>query len=327
MTPSIRLLAFIDGVSRDDIIDLCDDTVELTLIDNGSRPQLLELIGDCHGYIPTLRIPVDREVLNHAHRLRLIATPSTGTDHLDFSALAERGITVQSLKEERELLNQLTSTAELALGLMITCARHLPQCFESSRQGSWERSRLAGSQLSGKTLGIIGMGRLGSMVARYGLALGMKLIFCDPRPKSELPGIEHTSLDDLLRRADVVSLHVHLTSETRHMLGHREFALLKPGAILINTARGALIDEEALIAAMRSGRVAAAGLDVIDGEWREDLANHPLIQFSRVQPRLYITPHVGGTCPESVYLATRHVMRRAIDFLKSPAGTNGRAKQ
>lgn len=142
MTSSIRLLAFIDGVSRNDIIDLCDDTVELTLIDNGSRQQLLELIGDNHGYIPTLRIPVDCEVLNHGHRLRLIATPSTGTDHLDLSAISERGITVQSLKEERELLNQLTSTAELALGLMITCARHLPQCFESSRQGSWERSRL-----------------------------------------------------------------------------------------------------------------------------------------------------------------------------------------
>lgn len=319
MKQPLRLLAFIDGVSRNDLIDLCDDAVELTLIDNGSREQLLELISSCHGYIPTLRIPVDREVLERGRQLKLIATPSTGTDHLDLPALAERGIAVQSLKEERQLLTQLTSTAELALGLMIACARHLPQCFEASRRGAWERSKLAGTQLSGKTLGIIGLGRLGAMMAKYGQALGMKLLFCDPRRKSEVRGIEHATLDELLQRADVISLHVHLTPETRHMLGRREFTLIKPGAILINTARGALIDEAALIEALRSGRLASAGLDVIDGEWLADLEKHPLIEYSRVQPRLYITPHVGGTCPESVYLATRHVVKRAIGFLKVSA--------
>lgn len=317
MKPPRRLLAFIDGVSRSDILDLCDGTVEVTLVDQGDRRQLLELIGDCHGYIATLRIPVDREVLERGHHLRLVATPSTGTDHLDLTAIAARGIAVQSLKQERELLVQLTSTAELALGLMITCARHLPRCIEAGRRGAWERSKLAGMQLSGKTLGIIGLGRLGTMMARYGKALGMKVICCDPRPKPEAQDVEWTSLHELLQRADVVSLHVHLTPETRHMLGPKEFAAMKMGAILINTARGALIDEQCLIEAMRSGRVAAAGLDVIDGEWLEDLASHPLIAYSRTQPRLYITPHVGGTCPESVYLATRHVVRRAIDFLRS----------
>ncbi len=320
MTGRRRILVFNDAFTSEDLQDITPRGIELVCIPDGDRARLLELIPGFDAYFCTLRIRVDAEVVRRAARLRLIATPSTGTDHLDLALLRESGIKVFSLKHDRQLLDRISSTAELAFGLLLTCARHLPLCLEAARQGRWERDKFAGRQLAGKTLGIVGLGRLGSMMARYGRAFRMKVIASDPRPAPWPRGIERVGLRTLLARADFVSLHVHLTEKTRGLLGARELALLRPGASLINTSRGGLIDEQALIREMRSGRIASAGLDVIDGEWLEDKSRHPLVAYSRSNPRLYITPHVGGTCPEAVLLAARHTFRKMIRFLRSPLG-------
>jgi D-3-phosphoglycerate dehydrogenase len=177
--------------------------------------------------------------------------------------LRQRGNAVLSIKNDRDLLDQISSTAELAFGLLLTCARHLPLCFEAVRHGTWERHKFAGRQLRKKVLGIVGMGRLGTMMARYGEAFQMEVIGVDPHADRFARGVERVDLDTLLRRSDFISLHVHLKDDTRGMLGARQLAMFKPGASLINTSRGALIDEAALIREMESGRIAAAGLDVM----------------------------------------------------------------
>ena len=319
-----RILIFNDGYSIDDIADIPHEQLEVTCVPQGSREQLLAMIGDYDAYVSTLRIRVDDTVLDRAPRLRLLATNSTGTDHLDLDRLRERGITVLSIKNDRDLLDQISSTAELAFGLLITCARHLPLCFEATRQGRWERHKFAGQQLSDKTLGIVGMGRLGTMMARYGQAFRMKVIGVDPHEDRFPAGVERVDLETLLWRSDFITLHVHLTDATRGMLGPRQLASIRPGAVLINTSRGGLIDEAALIQEMESGRIAAAGLDVIDGEWLENKLDHPLIAYSRRNPRLYITPHVGGTCPEAGRLTARHTFRKIVRFFSTPVDANHR---
>lgn len=311
----LKLLVFADQFASDDLADIPHEGIDVVCIRDGTREQLLEHIRDCDAYMCTVRLQVDREVIEAAPRLKLVAAYSTGTDHLDLPLLAQRGVTIVSLKHDREILDQVTSTAELAFGLLLTCARHLPLCFEATRRGEWERHKWAGQQLNGRTLGIIGCGRLGTMMAQYGQAFRMKVLGTDPGVRAFPPGVTPVDLPTLLAQSDFVSLHVHLTAETRSLLGARELAAMKRGASIINTSRGGLIDEGALIREMKAGRIAAAGLDVIEGEWIEDKASHPLIAYSRENPRLYITPHVGGTSPDAVRLTARHTFRKAIDFL------------
>jgi D-3-phosphoglycerate dehydrogenase len=311
-----RVLIFADQFGYEELRDLAQDDFDVVCIRDGTAEQLREQIRACDAYMATVRLQVDREMIESAPRLKLVATYSTGTDHLDLPALAARGVAVLSLKDDREILDQVTSTAELAFGLLLTCARRLAECFDATRQGRWERHHLAGRQLSGLTLGIIGCGRLGTMMAQYGRAFRMRVLATDPHAKMFPEGVTPVDLGTLLREADFVSLHVHLTAETRNLLGACELAQMKPGACLINTSRGGLIDEAALIAEMKAGRIAAAGLDVIDGEWLPDKFNHPLIAYSRENPRLCITPHVGGTSPDAIRLTARHTFRKVLGFFR-----------
>ena len=316
MKQRARILIFNDGYDISDLEGIPHRGFEIVSRKEGSREELLALIGDFDAYICTLRIPVDAGILARAPRLRVLGTASTGTDHLDLRLLEQRGIAVLSLKNDLALLERISATAELGFGLVLACARHLPICFEASRDGRWERHNLAGRQLRGQVLGLIGLGRLGLMMARYGHAFHMQVIACDPYRKTWPRRVERVRLKTLLRRADFVSLHVHLNSKTRHLLGAKELAMFKPGAALINTARGGLVDETALIEEMKAGRIAAAGIDVIDGEWMPDKSKHPLIAYSRENHRLSITPHVGGTCRDAVVMTARHTFRKVLRHLR-----------
>jgi D-3-phosphoglycerate dehydrogenase len=275
-------------------------------------------IGDCEAYLASLHLRLGRSLMGSAARLRVIATPSTGTDHIDLDAARERGIAVISLKDDSEFLEQVTATAELAWGLLLAVVRRLPAATDAARRGQWARDRFRGHQLSGRTLGIIGYGRLGRMTARIGRAFRMRVVACDVREVAAEPGVEMVGLDRLLAESDVVSLHVHLDDATRGLLGPAELARMKPGSILLNTSRGGLIDEEALLAALRSGQLAGAGLDVIDGEWRSDLEQHPLVEYARTHEHLVITPHIGGVTYESQELAYTRTIGKLAEYLLSP---------
>jgi len=287
-----------------------------------SQERLLDVIGDFDAFLTSLAVQTDREVLDRASRLRVIATPSTGLDHIDAAYATRKGIRVISLKDETALLDSITATAELAWGLLLAVVRHIPGAFEAAKRGNWARDEFRGHQMSGKTLGVLGYGRLGRMVAEYGKAFRMRVLACDVREMEPEHGVEMVSFATLLRESDVLTIHVHLTEETRGLIGADELAMMKEGAVLINTSRGALIDEQELLRALESGHLSGAGLDVIDGEWRNDLDQHALVAYARTHGNLIITPHVGGVTHESQVMAFRACARMLADYLRSEfAGT------
>jgi len=311
-----KVLNMADVQVAEDLFDPLRDIAEVVSLPAGEAA-LRDHLPDSDVYIASLKIPVTRELLSPACGLRVIASPSTGSDHLDLVAMKEMGIGYISLKGDEEFLRSVTATAELAWALLLATVRRLPWAFAAAQEGVWAREKFRGRQLSGKTLGVVGLGRLGRMVAQYGLAFRMRVIAADVREVAPEPGVEIVSFDRLLREADVVSIHVHLNDSTRHLFDGEVFAAMKPGAVLLNTSRGGVIDEAAFLEALTSGRLAGAGLDVIDGEWREDLENHPLIVYSRTRQNLVITPHVGGITQESQRAGMDQIVRKLRGYLVS----------
>jgi D-3-phosphoglycerate dehydrogenase len=283
------------------------------------RQLLRERIGEFHAYVAALSVRADREILDAAGSLRAIATPSTGLDHLDLDAIRDRRIALLSLRDDVEFLDRITATAEMTWCLLLAVVRQLPWAFAAARRGDWARDRFRGHQLSGKTLGIIGYGRLGRMVAEYGKAFRMRVLACDRKPFTPVPGVERADFDRVLRESDVLSIHVHLTEENRGLIGTAQFARMKPGAVLLNTSRGAILDEAALLAALESGHLGGAGLDVIDGEWRDDLDRHPLVRYADSHRNLVLSPHIGGVAVEAQRAVFAHTAEKLATFLRGSA--------
>ncbi len=276
---------------------------------------LREALPGADAYFASMEVRLTAELIEQAQRLRVIATPSTGLDHIDLEAAHKRQIAVLSLKDDRDLLDRITSTAELAWGLILACARRFPEAIDASRRGEWARDAVRGHQIAYKTLGILGCGRLGTMVAQYARAFRMKVLGCDVRPV-DLPGVERVSFDRLFAESDIVTVHIHLTKENRKLIDREVLARMKPGSILVNTSRGAIIDESALIDALENGPLAAAGLDMVEGEWRDDLDQHPLIVYARSHGNLVITPHVGGVTFEAQEMAYLATATKLAEFLR-----------
>ena len=313
----LRVLNMADTTSCPDVFRKLEDIAEVASLPP-DQDTLRRRLRDFDAYFASLHVRADREAMERSPRLRVIVTPSTGTDHIDLDAAAERGIRVLSLKDDPELLERITATAELAWGLLLATVRRLPWAFAAARAGRWARDRFRGHQLSGKTLGVLGYGRLGRMVARYGLAFGMRVLACDVRDVAPENGVTMADFDTLLRESDVLSVHVHLTDGNRGLIGAEALAKMKPGAVLINTSRGAIVDESALLEALRCGRLGGAGLDVICGEWDANLAEHPLVRHANEHEDLVITPHVGGVTFESQRMAMEHAVRKLLKFLEVP---------
>jgi D-3-phosphoglycerate dehydrogenase len=289
------------------------DTLDLT------QAQLAQAVVGYEVLVVRLGLRVDRAVLATGDALRIVATPTTGLDHIDLPAAEECGIAVLSLKGERAFLDQVYATAEHTFALLLCLARHIPAAFDAVQRYEWRRDLYRGGELSGKTLGIVGCGRLGSMVARYGAAFGMRLLVYDPY-QAQLPKevIACPTLAELLAESDVVSLHVPLNAETEGMFSAEQFALLRPRANLINTARGAILDEEALLQALESGRLAGAALDVLCNEHSLDSGEpNRLIEYARTHDNLIITPHIGGATQESVEKADLFIARKIGEFISS----------
>jgi len=280
------------------------------------RNEVLAAIGDVDAYLASASVVIDREFLDCAPRLQVIGSPSTGTDHMHLAEIDARGIARFDIANERALIESFSATSELAFGLLLALNRRIVAAQEHAKRGLWSREHFSGFQLLGKTLGIVGLGRLGRISARIGLGFGMKVIAHDSIPKA-MEGVEFAPFDDVVARADVLTVHVHLTRETEGLIGAAEFARMKPNAILLNTSRGKIVDEAALLSALRAGRIAGAGLDVIDGEWlaQSELHAHPLIAYSRENENLLIVPHIGGSTRESIYGARVFMARKLADYL------------
>ncbi len=276
---------------------------------------LEEALKGAHGLLDaSMKVRIDDAMIAAAPDLAVISCATTGSDHIARDEADSRGIPVHTLREDGDLLLGITPAAELSWALVLACARRLPAAAAHTKAGEWVRETFPGTMLNGRTLGLVGCGRLGQWMARYGTAFGMKVLGHDPHVALWPDGIERTELADLVATADVISVHVHLSEETRGLLSPEILANIKPGAIVINTSRGAIIDEEALLAGLLSGRIGAAGLDVLDGE--PEIDNHPLIQYAREHDNLIITPHIGGFSPDAV----RVVCRRAAEKIVARLG-------
>lgn len=265
--------------------------LEVTAPGQMKRAETLAAIADADALIIRSATKADAELIQAAPRLKVIARAGVGVDNVDLEAATARGIAVMNTPD-----GNTVATAELTFGLMLALARHIPQAHASLAGGQWDRKRYMGTELRGKTLGIVGFGRIGRAIAKRALAFEMTVIAHDPFVPADLGrdlGVEMVSLDNLYARADYITLHSVVTDETRHMINRETLARMKPGVRLINAARGALIHEADLAEAIRSGQVAGAALDVYEDE--PPPADHPLIGL----PGVIDTPHLGASTEEA----------------------------
>lgn len=258
----------------------------------------------------SMKVPVTRTMLDSAPHLQLVVAATTGTNHIDSAALEERRIPLFSLKQ-REVLSRITAAAEHSWLLLMACARKLRPAIESVEKGEWNRQNFPGTMLRGKRLGIIGFGRLGRWMARYAEAFGLDISAHDPLLDSFPPNVRRASLEQILTSSDFISIHVHLTESTRGMLSAQKISTIKRGCVLINTSRGEIIDEVALVQSLKEGQIAAVGADVL---WSEPaIRESPLWQYSAENSNVILTPHIGGLCPEAVELVVLDCCQRIVE--------------
>jgi D-3-phosphoglycerate dehydrogenase len=298
-------------------VRMLEAAAEVTLAPT-DRGQIAAALADYDVFWFRLAHRIDRELLAGPLRCRILATPVTGLDHIDLEACAEHGIRVVSLRGETEFLEQVRGTAELTIGLALALLRHIPAASEHARRGGWNRDLFRGRELFGRTVGLVGVGRLGRIVAGYFRAFGCEVLGYDPRedfPHDAARRVD--SLEDLLAAADVVSLHVSYTPATRHLIGRRELAALRPQAVLVNTSRGGIVDEPALAEAIERGAILGAAVDVLDGE--PHTADHPLVKLAQKTDRVLIVPHIGGNTEESFAKTELFLAGKVLEALKNVA--------
>jgi len=277
------------------------------------KPELLSIIGSYDGLAVRSATKADKEVIAAATRLKVIGRAGIGVDNIDIPSATARGIVVMNTP----FGNSIT-TAEHAIALLFAAARQIAAADVSTQAGKWEKNRFMGVELYAKNLGLIGCGNIGALVAERALALKMKVIAYDPFLSPERAvklGVEKAELDDLLSRADVISLHTPLTDKTRNILSAGALAKTKRGVIIVNAARGGLVDEAALRAALESGHVAAAGFDVFVTEPAKDS-----VLFGA--PNFVATPHLGASTNEAQENVALQIAEQMSDYLLAGAVTN-----
>jgi D-3-phosphoglycerate dehydrogenase / 2-oxoglutarate reductase len=273
--------------------------------------ELLEAVAEPEGLIVRSETKVGAAVMDAARKLRVIGRAGVGVDNIDVAAATERGIVVMNAPDGNTI-----TTAEHTIALLVSLARNVAQANTSVKAAKWERKRFIGAELQGKTLGVVGLGRIGRAVAARARAFGMKIVAHDPFIAAEQAReleIEPASLDEVFARADFLTVHTPLTNETRGLVGPAAFAKMKTGARVINCARGGLIDEAALHDAIKSGKIAGAALDVFEQE--PPPADHPLLALEQV----IVTPHLGASTAEAQEGVAFTVAEQMRDYLLTGA--------
>lgn len=254
---------------------------------------------------------VDAEMLSRFPSLEAVVTPTTGLNHIDEVACAAAGVVIYSLRDVTEALEQVTSTSELTLGLMLALVRHIPQaCRDVLDCNRWERDRFKGRQIAGLKLGLVGLGRIGRQVACYARSLGMEVAACDPCwPDAGFEFVARRTLVALLAESDIVSLHIKYGPSVHGLIGPDEIAAMAPGALLINTSRGEVLNEGAVVAALKAGHLGGLAVDVLadEGVMASDLAQSPIVAAARADLNVIITPHIGGCSQEAMHV-TEEIM-------------------
>lgn len=287
-------------------------------VDDGplTRPELLSRIGDYDAIIVRFGHRIDAELIAAGTRLKAIACAATGTDHIDVAAAERRGIAVVSLRNEPQFLRRIPASAECSWALLLALMRRLPAAYESARRGIWNRDAFVGRDLSGKNIAILGCGRIGEKVARFARAFEMQVLAFDPYRRKMPTGVTRAkTLDELVCEADVLMVNASLTDETKRIVNAAVLDAMPPRAVLVNTSRGALVDESALLQALRTGRLSGAALDVLEDESPAAIARNPLVSYAAENDNLILTPHIGGATQESMAATEIFVARRLAALL------------
>lgn len=254
------------------------------------------------------------EIIDAAGNLKVICTASTGTNHIDKSYAAKKGLPILALTEDREVINRISSTAELAFALTMAGLRHVVRGHNAVLRGEWDYTRYIGRQMNCLTIGVIGYGRLGAMYSRYCRAFGSRILVYDPYKTVDREGLEQVKdLSTLLRESDVVAIHAHVTDETLGMMNVGCFAQMKKDALLVNTSRGDIVNETDLVAFLRANPQARAATDVLADEVRNRSAS-PLLRYARESEQVIITPHIGGMSREAQEIAYGHAATKLQSF-------------
>jgi D-3-phosphoglycerate dehydrogenase len=272
-----------------------------------AREELKARIHEYDAMVVRSRTRVTAELLEHASQLKVIGRAGTGVDNIDIKSASARGILVMNTPGANSM-----AAAEHTLALMLSLARYVPQANQSMHSGQWDKKHFLGTELYGQTLGIIGFGKIGSIVADRALGMKMEVLCYDPYVLAEaaaIHGVELVPLDDLLARSDFITLHTPLTNETRNVINRATLSKMKAGVRIINCARGGLIDEEALYEALLEGRIGGAALDVFN---QEPPVDNPLL----VLPNVICTPHLGASSVQAQVNVARAIASQILDYLQ-----------
>ncbi|MEM5789279.1 MAG: phosphoglycerate dehydrogenase, partial [Syntrophobacteraceae bacterium] len=275
--------------------------------DQLSAAEIKAILPEYDAMIVRSRTKVTAEMIESAPRLKVIGRAGTGVDNIAVEPASAGGILVMNTPGANA-----TAAAEHTLALMLALSRHIPQATQSMRQGLWEKKKFMGTELFRQTLGIIGLGKIGSILADRAMAMKMDVLVYDPHIVPEMAavlGAEYVSLDELLARSDYISLHTPMTKDTRRLLNHERLAKTKRGVRILNCARGGLIDEEALYEYLVSGHVAGAALDVFE---KEPPAGNPLLELEQV----IFTPHLGASSLQAQENVSRAIASQILDYLQ-----------
>ena len=297
-----------DKLSEDGI-KLLQGESQLTVdIKTGLSPKdLAAIVGPYDALVVRSATKVTAEVIEKADRLKVIGRAGVGLDNVDADAATKRGIIVMNVPAGNTI-----STAEHTFSMLMALSRHIPQSCASLRSGQWERSKFVGTELFGKTLGIVGLGKIGTEVAKRAQVFGMRVLAYDPflsPERAQQMEFQLADLKTIYADADFITVHTPLTAETRHMIGAKELAAMKKGVRLINCARGGIIDEQALAQAVKDGRVAGAAIDVFEEE--PPAKDHPLLAL----PQVIATPHLGASTEEAQLNVAIEVAKQVADAL------------
>lgn len=318
MTARPRILVITPVRHIKGVSDVLEQAGEVTYMDD---PSVSDVLGSIAQYDAIFtnpnksRVFIGKEVIDAGGRLRVICTASTGTNHIDKAYAAEKSLPILALTEERDVINRISSTAELAFGLTLAGLRHIVHGHNAVLQGEWDYTRYIGRQMNCLTVGVVGYGRLGSMYAGYCKAFGARVQIFDPYKMVADDGLEQVaSLDQLLSEADVVAIHVHVTPETVGMINVARLARMKNDVLIVNTSRGDILNESDVVSFLRPHPAARVATDVLADEVRNRIES-PLLKYAHESSQVTITPHIGGMTREAQEIAYGHAANRLRKFL------------
>lgn len=297
-----------DKLSEKGVAILRDGGLDVDVKTGFSPEELLKIIGEYDGLVVRSSTQATAELISAGTRLKVIGRAGAGVDNIDIAAASKQGVVVMNTPG-----GNTVTTGEHAIAMLMSMTRNIPQADASMKQGKWEKKKLSGHEVSGKTIGVIGTGRVGSVVVSRAQGLKMNVLAFDPfitREMAEQRGIELAELDEIYARADYITVHTPLSKETRGLINAEAFSKMKDGVMVINCARGGIIDEQDLIAALDSGKVAHAAIDVYEQEPPTDwsLAQHP---------QVIATPHLGASTEEAQENVAIAVAEQIVDYLQN----------